>query len=224
MENKNIASIIDHTILKADATKEAVEKICKEAIEYKFASVCINPANVALCAELLKDSGIKVCTVIGFPLGANTSEVKAFETKDAIEKGANEVDMVINIAKLKDKDYDYVKKDIEAVVEAAKGKALTKVIIETCLLTDEEKVKACELAKEAGADFVKTSTGFSTGGSTPEDIKLMRETVGPEMGVKASGGVRSLEDAKAVIENGATRIGASASVAICNGQTTSGNY
>ena len=166
MENKNIASIIDHTILKADATKEAVEKICKEAIEYKFASVCINPANVALCAELLKDSGIKVCTVIGFPLGANTSEVKAFETKDAIEKGANEVDMVINIGKLKDKDYDYVKKDIEAVVEAAKGKALTKVIIETCLLTDEEKVKACELAKEAGADFVKTSTGFSTGGST----------------------------------------------------------
>lgn len=224
MENKNIASIIDHTILKADATKEAVEKICKEAIEYKFASVCINPANVALCAELLKDSGIKVCTVIGFPLGANTSEVKAFETKDAIEKGANEVDMVINIGKLKDKDYDYVKKDIEAVVEAAKGKALTKVIIETCLLTDEEKVKACELAKEAGADFVKTSTGFSTGGSTPEDIKLMRETVGPEMGVKASGGVRSLKDAKAVIENGATRIGASASVAICNGQTTSGNY
>ncbi|MFR5265992.1 deoxyribose-phosphate aldolase [Clostridium sp.] len=224
MENKNIASIIDHTILKADATKEAVEKICKEAIEYKFASVCINPANVALCAELLKDSGIKVCTVIGFPLGANTSEVKAFETKDAIEKGANEVDMVINIGKLKDKDYDYVKKDIEAVVEVAKGKALTKVIIETCLLTDEEKVKACELAKEAGADFVKTSTGFSTGGSTPEDIKLMRETVGPEMGVKASGGVRSLKDAKAVIENGATRIGASASVAICNGQTTSGNY
>ena len=180
MENKNIASI-DHTILKADATKEAVEKICKEAIEYKFASVCINPANVALCAELLKDSGIKVCTVIGFPLGANTSEVKAFETKDAIEKGANEVDMVINIGKLKDKDYDYVKKDIEAVVEVAKGKALTKVIIETCLLTDEEKVKACELAKEAGADFVKTSTGFSTGGSTPEDIKLMRETVGPEI-------------------------------------------
>ena len=224
MENKNIASIIDHTILKADATKEAVEKICKEAIEYKFASVCINPANIALCAELLKGSGVKVCTVIGFPLGANTSEVKAFETKDAIEKGANEVDMVINIGKLKDKDYDYVKKDIEAVVEAAKGKALTKVIIETCLLTDEEKVKACELAKEAGADFVKTSTGFSTGGSTPEDIKLMRETVGPEMGVKASGGVRSLKDAKAVIENGATRIGASASVAICNGQTTSGNY
>lgn len=224
MENKNIASIIDHTILKADATKETVEKVCKEAIEYKFASVCINPANIALCAELLKGSGVKVCTVIGFPLGANTSEVKAFETKDAIEKGANEVDMVINIGKLKDKDYDYVKKDIEAVVEAAKGKALTKVIIETCLLTDEEKVKACELAKEAGADFVKTSTGFSTGGSTPEDIKLMRETVGLEMGVKASGGVRSLKDAEAVIENGATRIGASASVAICNGQTTSGNY
>lgn len=224
MNNKNIAAMIDHTILKADAPKAAVEKICKEALEYKFASVCINPCNVALCAELLKGSNVKVCTVIGFPLGANTSEVKAFETKDAIEKGAHEVDMVINIGKLKDKDYDYVKKDIEAVVQAAKGKALTKVIIETCLLTDEEKVKACEITKAAGADFVKTSTGFSTGGSTPEDIKLMRETVGPEMGVKASGGVRSLADAEAVIKNGATRIGASASVAICNGETTTGNY
>ena len=224
MDKQQLASMIDHTILKADATRESVEKICKEALEYKFASVCINPANVELAAEMLKGSEVKVCTVIGFPLGANTSEVKAFETKDAIAKGADEVDMVINIGRLKDKDYEYVKNDIKAVVEAAKGKALTKVIIETCLLTDEEKVKACELSKEAGADFVKTSTGFSTGGATPEDIKLMRETVGPDMGVKASGGVRSFEDAKAVIENGATRIGASSSITICEGGVSSSDY
>ncbi len=224
MDKQQLASMIDHTILKADATRESVEKICKEALEYKFASVCINPANIELAAEMLKGSEVKVCTVIGFPLGANTSEVKAFETKDAIAKGADEVDMVINIGRLKDKDYEYVKNDIKAVVEAAKGKALTKVIIETCLLTDEEKVKACELSKEAGADFVKTSTGFSTGGATPEDIKLMRETVGPDMGVKASGGVRSFEDAKAVIENGATRIGASSSITICEGGVSSSDY
>ncbi|WP_066872355.1 deoxyribose-phosphate aldolase [Clostridium mediterraneense] len=224
MDKQQLASMIDHTILKADATRESVEKICKEALEYKFASVCINPANVELAAEMLKGSEVKVCTVIGFPLGANTSEVKAFETKDAIAKGADEVDMVINIGRLKDKDYEYVKNDIKAVVEAAKGKALTKVIIETCLLTDEEKVKVCELSKEAGADFVKTSTGFSTGGATPEDIKLMRETVGPDMGVKASGGVRSFEDAKAVIENGATRIGASSSITICEGGVSSSDY
>lgn len=224
MDKQQLASMIDHTILKADATRESVEKICKEALEYKFASVCINPANIELAAEMLKGSEVKVCTVIGFPLGANTSEVKTFETKDAIAKGADEVDMVINIGRLKDKDYEYVKNDIKAVVEAAKGKALTKVIIETCLLTDEEKVKACELSKEAGADFVKTSTGFSTGGATPEDIKLMRETVGPDMGVKASGGVRSFEDAKAVIENGATRIGASSSITICEGGVSSSDY
>lgn len=224
MDKQQLASMIDHTILKADATRESVEKICKEALEYKFASVCINPANIELAAEMLKGSEVKVCTVIGFPLGANTSEVKAFETKDAIAKGADEVDMVINIGRLKDKDYEYVKNDIKAVVEAAKGKALTKVIIETCLLTDEEKVKACELSKEAGADFVKTSTGFSTGGATPEDIKLMRETVGPNLGVKASGGVRSFEDAKAVIENGATRIGASSSITICEGGVSSSDY
>lgn len=224
MDKQQLASMIDHTILKADATRESVEKICKEALEYKFASVCINPANIELAAEMLKGSEVKVCTVIGFPLGANTSEVKAFETKDAIAKGADEVDMVINIGRLKDKDYEYVKNDIKVVVEAAKGKALTKVIIETCLLTDEEKVKACELSKEAGADFVKTSTGFSTGGATPEDIKLMRETVGPDMGVKASGGVRSFEDAKAVIENGATRIGASSSITICEGGVSSSDY
>ncbi|MGL4452541.1 MAG: deoxyribose-phosphate aldolase [Sarcina sp.] len=224
MDKQQLASMIDHTVLKADATKSDVEKICKEALEYKFASVCINPANVELSANLLKGSEVKVCTVIGFPLGANTSEVKAFETKDAIAKGAQEVDMVINIGRLKDKDYEYVKNDIKAVVEAAKGKALTKVIIETCLLTDEEKIKACELSKEAGADFVKTSTGFSTGGATPEDIKLMRETVGPELGVKASGGVRSFADAEAVIANGATRIGASASITICEGGVSTSNY
>lgn len=224
MDKQQLASMIDHTILKAEATRESVEQLCKEALEYKFASVCINPSNIELAAKMLKGSEVKVCTVIGFPLGANTTEVKVFETKDAIEKGAHEVDMVINIGKLKDKDYEYVKNDIKAVVEAAKGKALTKVIIETCLLTDEEKVKACQLAKEAGTDFVKTSTGFSTGGSTPADIKLMRETVGPDLGVKASGGVRSIEDAKAVIENGATRIGASASITICEGGVSTSNY
>ena len=170
MDKQQLAKMIDHTILKPEADKASIEKLCKEALEYNFASVCINPTNVELAAKLLKGSEVKVCTVIGFPLGANTMEVKAFETKDAIAKGADEVDMVINIGRLKDKDYEYVEKDIKAVVDAADKKALTKVIIETCLLTEEEKVKACELAKKAGADFVKTSTGFSTGGATPEDI------------------------------------------------------
>ena len=224
MDKKQLAKMIDHTLLKANAQEEGIRKICAEAKEYDFASVCVNPANVKLCAELLKGTDVKVCTVIGFPLGANTSAVKAFETEDAIKNGADEVDMVINIAKLKDKAYDYVREDIKAVVDASKGKALNKVIIETCLLTDEEKVMACKLAKEAGADFVKTSTGFSTGGSTPADIKLMRETVGAEMGVKASGGVRCLEDATAVINAGASRIGASASIAICNGQKSNSDY
>ena len=224
MDKQQLAKMIDHTILKPEADKASIEKICKEALEYNFASVCINPTNVELAAKLLKGSEVKVCTVIGFPLGANTMEVKAFETKDAIAKGADEVDMVINIGRLKDKDYEYVEKDIKAVVDAADKKAVTKVIIETCLLTEEEKVKACELAKKAGADFVKTSTGFSTGGATPEDIKLMRETVGPDMGVKASGGVRSIEDAEAVIKNGATRIGASASISICEGTESNSNY
>lgn len=224
MNKENLARMIDHTILKADATEEAVRKICEEALKYNFASVCINPANIPLTAQLLRGSEVKVCTVIGFPLGANSTAVKAFETEDAIKNGAQEVDMVINIGKLKSKDYDYVKEDIQAVVKAAKSKALTKVIIETSLLTDEEKVIACRLSKEAGADFVKTSTGFSTGGATPEDIRLMRETVGPEMGVKASGGVRSNEDAVKVIEAGATRIGASASIAICEGKTSDSMY
>ncbi len=224
MDKKQLAKMIDHTLLKPEATEEMIKKVCKEALDYNFASVCINPGNVKLVSELLKGSDVKVCTVIGFPLGANTSEVKAFETEDAIKNGAQEVDMVINIGKLKAKDYDYVKKDIEAVVNAAKGKALTKVIIETCLLTDEEKIAVCKLCKEAGADYVKTSTGFSTGGSTPEDVKLMRDTVGKDMGVKASGGVRSYEDALKVIEAGASRIGASASIAICEGTKSDSNY
>ncbi|WP_300261109.1 deoxyribose-phosphate aldolase [Clostridium sp.] len=224
MDKQQLARMIDHTILKPEADRASIEKLCKEALEYNFASVCINPTNIELAAELLKGSEVKVCTVVGFPLGANTMEVKAFETKDAIAKGADEIDMVINIGRLKDKDYEYVEKDIKAVVDAADKKALTKVIIEACLLTDEEKVKACELAKKAGADFVKTSTGFSTGGATPEDIKLMRETVGPEMGVKAAGGVRSIADAEAVIKNGANRIGASSSIDICEGKISDSAY
>lgn len=215
MEHKDIYKIIDHTLLKQDATSEEIKNLCKEALEYNFASVCVNPTNVELAAKILNGSLVKVCTVIGFPLGANTTKIKVLEAKDAIENGATEVDMVINIGRLKDKDYDYVKKDIEAVVNEVKGKALIKVIIETCLLTDEEKVVACKLASEAKADFVKTSTGFSTGGATPFDVKLMRKTVGENMGVKASGGIRTSEDAKELIKNGANRIGASASIKIC---------
>lgn len=210
----NIASMIDHTLLKADATKEMVEKLCKEAREYGFAAVCINPSYIKLSKELLKDSEVKVATVIGFPLGANIKEVKAFEAKNAIENGADEVDMVINIGALKNKDYNLVREDIEAVVDESKDRAIVKVIIETCLLTDEEKVMACKLAKEAGADFVKTSTGFSTGGATVEDVKLMKDTIGDDLRIKASGSVRDYEGAKAMIEAGASRIGASSSVAI----------
>lgn len=220
-----LARMIDHTLLKANATEAEIVKLAEEAKEYKFASVCVNPTWVKKAAEILHDvEGVEVCTVIGFPLGASTSEVKAFETKNAIENGATEVDMVINIGALKDKQYDLVEKDIKAVVDAAKGKALTKVIIETCLLTDEEKEMACKLSVNAGADFVKTSTGFSTGGATVEDIALMRKTVGPDLGVKASGGVRSLEDAQNMIEAGATRIGASSGVAIVNGLSSDSSY
>ena len=211
---KNLSRYIDHTLLKADATENEVIKLCNEAKEYDFFSVCINPGFVEIAAKELSVSNVAVCTVIGFPLGASTPETKAFETRDAIQKGAAEVDMVINISKLKDKKDEEVLKDIKAVVDAADKKALVKVIIETCLLTDEEKERACKLAKDAGADFVKTSTGFSTGGATKEDIALMRKTVGTEMGVKASGGVRTYEDAVTMIESGATRIGASASIAI----------
>lgn len=208
----NINKLIDHTALKPNTNKESILKLIAEAKTYDFASVCVNPCWVALAHQELKNTDVKVCTVIGFPLGANTTEVKVFETKDAIEKGTQEIDMVINIAMLKDKEYDYVENEIHQIVEAAKDKAIVKVIIETCLLTDEEKIKACELSQKAGADFVKTSTGFSTGGATVHDIVLMRKTVGAEMGVKASGGVHTHEEALAMVEAGATRIGASAGV------------
>ncbi|AGN37164.1 deoxyribose-phosphate aldolase [Bacillus paralicheniformis] len=221
---KQIARMIDHTLLKPDAVTSEIEALCKEARVYDFASVCVNPCWVKLCAELLKDSEVKVCTVIGFPLGAASPETKAFETKQAIADGAGEVDMVINIGALKDRDTGTVEYDIRAVTDAAVGKALVKVIIETSLLTDEEKRLACELAVKAGADFVKTSTGFSGGGATVQDIKLMREAVGPVIGVKASGGVRDKESALAMVEAGATRIGASAGVSIVKGLTTDEDY
>ncbi|MCB2294471.1 deoxyribose-phosphate aldolase [Clostridium algoriphilum] len=210
----NIATIIDHTELKPDATKGQILQLIKEAKENKFASVCVNSRWVKQASQELLGSGVNVCAVIGFPLGATTTETKAFEASDAIKNGATEVDMVISIGELKDKNYEYVEQDIKAVVEVAKGKSLVKVIIETCLLTGEEKVKACELAKKAGADFVKTSTGFSKGGATIEDVKLMRETVGKEMGVKASGGIHTKEEATKMIEAGATRIGTSSGISI----------
>lgn len=211
------AKMIDHTLLKTDAQKKDLDKLLLEAKKYNFMSVCVSPIWVKYAAEQLKDTNVKVCTVIGFPQGATPTEVKVFETKNAIENGATEVDMVIPVGVLKDKDYIVVENDIRAVVEAAKSKALTKVIIETCLLTDEEKIMACKLSKSAGADFVKTSTGFSTDGATVKDIRLMRETVGEQMGVKASGGVRSREDADAMIKAGATRIGTSNGVKIVEG-------
>ncbi|MDT2810458.1 deoxyribose-phosphate aldolase [Enterococcus asini] len=209
--------MMDHTILKADATEQDVLQVIEEAKEYHFYSVCINPAWVKLAAEKLVGEPVAVCTVIGFPLGANTSEVKAYETTDAINNGADEVDMVINVGALKSAQYKKVQQDIEAVVAAAKDRALVKVIIETALLTKEEIVKACELAQAAGADFVKTSTGFSTSGAAAADVKLMRETVGSSMGVKASGGIHSAQEAMAMIEAGANRLGTSASVAIITG-------
>ena len=214
---------IDHTLLKPDASQEQIETLIEEAKKYDFASVCVNPTWVSFAAQALKATDVRVCTVIGFPLGANTPELKAFETSDAIQNGANEIDMVINIGALKSRNFDLVERDIRAVVEAAKG-TLVKVIIETCLLTDDEKVKACQLAQKAGADFVKTSTGFSTGGATVADVALMRKTVGPDMGVKASGGARSYEDALAFIKAGATRIGASSGVAIMEGDVANGDY
>ncbi|SFJ19480.1 deoxyribose-phosphate aldolase [Halobacillus dabanensis] len=221
---QNLAKMIDHTQLKPDTLKEKITQVCQEAKEQNFASVCVNPHWVSYCAELLDGTDVKVCTVIGFPLGATTMETKAFETKQAIEKGATEVDMVINIGELKSGNKEFVQQDIEAVVREAQGKAIVKVIIETSLLSEDEKVVASELAKAAGADFVKTSTGFSGGGATVEDISLMRKTVGPDMGVKASGGVRDYEGAKAMIEAGATRIGASSGIAIVNGEQGSSDY
>lgn len=220
----SITAMIDHTLLKADAGRAAILKLAEEAKQYGFASVCVNPTWVKTAAEILKDSPVKVCTVIGFPLGASAPEVKAFEAAHAIAEGAGEVDMVINIGALKDGDDDFVRRDIVGVVQAAAGKALVKVIIETCLLTDEEIVRASKLSVEAGADFVKTSTGFSTGGATVEAVELMRKTVGPDVGVKASGGVRSLADAEAMIKAGATRLGTSAGVAIAQGQSGQSSY
>ncbi|MBM7560660.1 deoxyribose-phosphate aldolase [Fusibacter tunisiensis] len=214
----NLGKYIDHTILKPDTQEADVIKVCTEAKAHNFFSVCVNPYFVSLVADQLKGTEVKVTSVIGFPLGASTSEIKALEAKKAIQDGANEIDMVINVSALKDGKYDYVLNDIKAVVDAIAGKALLKVIIETCLLTETEKIKACELSKEAGAQFVKTSTGFSTGGATEADVKLMKSVVGDALEVKASGAVRDRETAEKMIAAGATRIGASSSVSIVKGE------
>jgi len=209
-----LAAMIDHTLLKPSATREEISRLCEEARRYGFASVCINPCYVPLAAQLLRLTNVKVCTVVGFPLGANRTEVKAFETERAVADGATEIDMVANIGAVKSGDDALVRDDVRAVVEACRGIVVSKVIIEAALLTDEEKVRACEAARDAGADFVKTSTGFGPGGATLEDVALMRRVVGPTIGVKAAGGIRSYEDAQQMIAAGASRIGASASVKI----------
>lgn len=223
MDKITIARMIDHTLLKADASESDIKKLCEEALEYKFWSVCINSSFVSYASKILKGSDTKVCTVVGFPLGASISEVKAKEAQLAINLGASEIDMVINVGLLKDKKFNELKKDIEEVRKATSQKLL-KVIIETCLLTDEEKTTVCKIAKEAKADFVKTSTGFSTGGATEGDILLMRNTVGTDMGVKASGGVRSISDLIKLHKAGANRFGTSASISILNGLVSSSNY
>jgi deoxyribose-phosphate aldolase len=218
-DDPRVGRYVDHTLLKPDATKDQIAQLCYEARKYEFASVCVNPTHVKLCADLLKGSPVKVCTVIGFPLGASSPKVKSFETETALRDGATEIDMVINIGALKAKDYDLVAQDINGVTRIAHGSgAIVKVIIETALLEEDEKVTACLLSKEANADFVKTSTGFSGGGATVEDVALMRKVVGPEMGVKASGGVKTYEDVKSMVMAGATRIGASAGVKIVQGE------
>jgi len=223
-QSVSIAGMIDHTLLKANATQEEIGKLCEEARKYRFASVCVNPGYVAMSARLLRGSCVKVCTVIGFPLGSTTPTVKAIEARDAMANGAEEIDMVINIGALKSGNDHVVLEDIKAVREATRGKVL-KVIIETSYLTKDEKVRACRMAKQAAADFVKTSTGFGSGGATVEDVSLMRETVGPEMGVKASGGIKNAETAEAMIKAGATRLGTSASIAIVSGgQAAKGQY
>lgn len=209
-----VASIIDHTLLKPESTPDEIKKICREAMDNKFASVCINPCYVSLASKELMNSNVNVCTVIGFPLGANTTDTKVFEAQKAVKDGANEVDMVINVGMLKAKENEYVKNDIKSVRDSVPENVKLKVIIETCLLTDDEKVTVCKLAKEAGADFVKTSTGFSKWGAKAEDVKIMRKTVGDKMGVKASGGIHTFEDAVSMIESGATRLGTSASLKI----------
>jgi len=213
--SQGVAALIDHTLLKPEATPDQIAQLCYEARKHGFASVCVNPTHVGLCAQLLHGSPVKVCTVIGFPLGATSPETKAFETQQAIDEGASEIDMVINIGAIKAKDYEHAVRDVRSVVRAAHAKgAIVKVIIEAALLTDEEKIAACLISKEAGADFVKTSTGFGPGGATVADVALMRKVVGPGMGVKAAGGIRNLADAQKMIAAGATRIGASAGVKI----------
>jgi deoxyribose-phosphate aldolase len=213
-----LASIIDHTLLKPDATRDEIERLCREAAQFCFASVCVNPYWVPVCRELLRGSGVKVCTVVGFPSGAHLPDIKAAEAHRAVEQGAEEIDMVINIGALKSRDYALVEQDIRGVVRAVSRDTIVKVILETSLLTRDEKIMGSSLAKAAGADFVKTSTGFAGGGATVEDVQLMRETVGPEIGVKASGGIRTQEDAKAMVAAGATRLGASAGVKIVRGE------
>ena len=220
---ENVNKLIDHTLLKAFATKEDIKKLCDEAIQYNFKSVCVNPANVKLASELLQESEVLVCTVIGFPLGANTIETKIFETVDSIINGADEIDMVINVGKAKEHDYDYIEEEIAAVVKASEGKTV-KVIIETCYLTDEEKEEVCKRATKAKATFAKTSTGFGTGGATVEDVKLMKASISEDMFVKASGGVRNYDDLKAMVDAGASRIGASSGVAIMNNKSSKENY
>ena len=222
--SSSIAGMIDHTLLKANATQEEIGKLCEEARKYRFASVCVNPGYVALSSRLLRGSNVMVCTVIGFPLGSTTPTVKAIEARDAIANGADEIDMVLNIGALKSGNDQLVLDDIKAVRDATRGKTL-KVILETSYLTKDEKIRACKMSKQAQADFVKTSTGFGSGGATPEDIALMRETVGPEMGVKASGGIKNAEVAAAMIKAGATRLGTSASIAIVSGgEAAKGQY
>lgn len=221
----NMSGFIDHTLLKADATLAEIDALCADALEYGFASVCVNGVHVRRCAEILCGSTVKVCTVVGFPLGAVAPEVKVYEARRSIEEGATEIDMVLNIGALKSGDDDFVRRDVAGVAATCHGLgAKLKVILETCLLTDEEKVRASRLCKEAGADFVKTSTGFSKGGATVHDVALMRRTVGPTMGVKASGGVHNADELKAMVEAGATRIGASASIAIVSGGQSGGGY
>jgi deoxyribose-phosphate aldolase len=219
----DLAHYIDHTLLKPNATEKEIEKLCHEARQYKFASVCVNTSYIDTCSRLLAGSGVRVCAVVGFPLGAMSSDAKAFETRDAITRGAEEIDMVINVGKLQSGNFAYICDDIRAVVRAAAGHVV-KVILETGLLDNDQKIAACVLAKAAGADFVKTSTGFGPGGATPEDIALMRRIVGEEMGVKASGGIRDCPTAQQMIESGATRIGASASVGIVKGAAGKSGY
>ncbi|MEW6278671.1 MAG: deoxyribose-phosphate aldolase [Candidatus Eremiobacterota bacterium] len=219
----DLARMIDHTLLKPDTTRDQVVTLCEEAREYQFASVCINPSWVKLCAELLRGSGVKVCTVVGFPLGATTTLTKVMETRDAVANGADEIDMVVNVGALKDRNDALVEQDIREVVVAASGRVV-KVILETALLSDDEVVRGCLASIRAGADFVKTSTGFGPGGATAHHVSLMRKTVGPDVGVKASGGIRDLETAQEMVKAGATRIGASASVKIVQGEKGTGNY